>query len=162
MNLISRILRNFILLTVLLLILTSLSANWLHERGSPSDWLNDCLLFLEAQRKADQLERETEITLNRTCVKAKVAETLAKGEMKLIDAATVFRCLHEDPRSWHDLNRPLPDSKDAEAWCREVIEWAERCTQPNRSPSESEGLRQRLETELRGLRKRPHSVPLSE
>jgi hypothetical protein len=155
MNLISQMLRSFIILTVLLLTLTSLSANWLFERGSRTNWLNDCLIILEAQRKTEQVAREMEVSVNRVLVKAKVAEALAKGEMKLIDAAAVFRWLHEERKSWHALDRPLPDSQDAEAWCRESMEWTERYMHLDRSPSESHAFRQRLEPELQEVRKRP-------
>ncbi len=161
MNLISQMLRSFILLSALLLTVISLSANWLFERGSLNDWLNDCVILLEAHHKADQLVRESEISLNRVCVKANIAKALTEGEMKLIDAAALFRSLHEDPKSWHDPNRPLPDPKDAEAWCREVIEWTERYMQPGQSHKESRELHQRLAMELRGLQNRVNA-PLRE
>jgi hypothetical protein len=158
MNLISQMLRSFIILTVLLLTFSSLSANWLFERGSLTDCLNNCMFLLEAQRKADQLGHEMEVSVNRVFVKAKVAEALAKGEMKLIDAAAVFRYLHEERNSWHALDRPLPDSQDAEAWCREAMEWAERYMRLDRSPSESPAFRQRSEPELQELPKRLNTV----
>jgi hypothetical protein len=154
MNFLSQLLRSFIILTVLLLTLTSLSANWLFERGFRTDWLNDCLIILEAQRKEELDLREREVSVNRVFVKAKVAEALRKGEMKLIEAAAVFRYLHEERKSWHALNRPLPDSQDAEAWCREAMEWTEQYLHSDRSPSESHAFRQRFEPELREVRKR--------
>jgi len=162
MNLISKMLRSFIILTALMLTLTGLSAKWLFERGSPTDCLNDFMFLLEAQRKADQLGREMEMSVNRLFVKAKVAEALAKGEMKLIEAAAVFRWLHDDPKSWHALNRPLPDSEDAEAWCHEAMEWTERYMRLDQSPSESHTFRQRYKPELQELRKRPNAVKLPE
>jgi|SRR5579884_801358 len=160
MNLIGQLLRSFIILTVLLLTLSSLSANWLFEQDSRTDWLNDCLIILEAQRKAEQELREREMALNRLCVKAKAAEALTKGEMKLIDAAAVFRYLHEDPKSWHARDRPLPGSQDAEAWCHEAMEWTERYMRLDRSPSASHAFRQRFEQELQEVRKRHIAVKL--
>lgn len=154
MNLISQLLRSFIILTVLLLTFTGLSAKWLFERGSLTDCLNDFMFLFEAQGKAEQLVREMEMSVNRLFVKARVAEALAKGEMRLIEAAAVFRWLHEDRKSWHALDRPLPDSQDAEAWCREAMEWTEHYMRLDRSLSESHTFRQRFEPELQELRKR--------
>ena len=82
--------------------------------------------------------------------------------MKLIEAAAVFRCLHEERKSWHALDRPLPDSQDAESWCREAMEWTERYMRLDGSPGKSHTFRQRFEPELQEVRKRHTAVKLPE
>lgn len=151
MNLISRMLRCFLIFTALLLTGISLSANWLFERRSLADWFDDCAALLEAERKGMQLALESQETLNRVFVKTKIAEALRNGEMTLIDAAAIFRSLYEEPKAWHDPRKPRPAFNDKEGWCREVIHWTEHYSFPDNLTSQAQALHQRLEAELQKL-----------
>jgi|GEM_PF-3459212 hypothetical protein len=148
MKLMSRMLNSFLVLIALLLTCASLTTGWLFEPGVWSDSFSNYIRLLEAQRKGEQLERETQSTRKRLQAKVRVAEALKNGEMTLIDAAACFCALHTDPRSWHHPQRPRPERTDGEGWCREVIEWTERYTRHDHSSSQVDALRQRLEAEL--------------
>jgi aminoglycoside phosphotransferase family enzyme len=160
MNFISRMLRGFVVMTTLGLTGISLSVNWLFDGGVLSESFDNCIKLLEAQGRNEQLGRETQITMERVQNKGRIAEALQNGEMKLIDAARCYFRLHQDPKSWRHPFRPRPDDQDIEGWCREVIEWTEKYTNPEQSPGQVEALRQRLEKEMQEQLKRHSAVKL--
>ncbi|HEY7326022.1 MAG TPA: hypothetical protein VH592_00170 [Gemmataceae bacterium] len=140
--------RGLLVFTALFLTCITLSADWLFDGSSLSDRLNDCMTLLDAYRKKEQLASDANSTFERLQVKSRIAQALRNGEMRLIDAAAYFRSLHEDPRSWCYPNRPRPEHKDVEGWCRLVIEWTMRNNSSEIPSSQVEALHQRLETEL--------------
>lgn len=161
MDLISGALRGFVVFTALLTCV-SLSIDSLLKGGFLSDSLGDCITLLEAQSKSERITREAKTTNRRVQAKAKIAEALQNGDMRLIDAAAYFRSLHEDPKSWHHPRRPRPDPRDIVGWCREVIAWTVNYTSPDLSPDQTAALRQRLEAELQEQLERSGAVTLPE
>jgi hypothetical protein len=148
MNLINRMLGNFLLLTALLVTCASLSVDWLLGPGAWTNSLSDCIALIEAQYKGEQLTRESRSVIERLQLKMKVVEALKRGEITLLDAAACFCALHEDPRSWCNTDHPRPERDDGEGWCREVINWTERYMSGDYSPDQVAALRRRLEAEL--------------
>jgi hypothetical protein len=151
MSFMNRMLRGIFVFTALFLTCISLTADWLLERGALSDSFDNCISLIEAQRKGEEFQRETQVTHKRLQVKSRIAEALTNGEMRLIDAAAFFRAQHEDPMSWHHPFRRRPDLEDGEGWCREVIEWTVRYASAQESPSKADELRHRLQKDLQKL-----------
>jgi hypothetical protein len=162
MNLINRLLDNFLLWTALVLTCASLAADWLLEPGALTDSIDVCIALVKAQHKGEQLTRDSESVLKRLHVKMGIAEALKNGEMTLIEAAVYLCSLYEDPRSWRNPNYPRPERDDGEGWCREAIDWTERYMAADHSPSEAETVRRRLEAELQEQLDRHGTVTLPE
>jgi hypothetical protein len=148
MTLMSRLLSGLFLLTALLLALTSFSIDWLLELYAPTDAYGNRISLLESQRKEEQLSRELASTYQRIRCKDRIIDELQAGEITLIEAASGFRALHTDPRTWHHPQLPLPAHDDGVSWSRLVIEWNTTAEWAKRSMGQSKNLRQRLETEL--------------
>lgn len=161
MDFMRRTLNGLFVLTVLFSVAFSLSVDWLLE-VSPLDSSGNGLSFLESQRKSERLARELQDTTERTRVKESVTESVLADEMTLVEAASWFRSLYRDPCGWHNPNRPCPEYEDAEAWCREVMEWLESKVLHEHSPSQAEAMHQRWENELRKQRERSEGLQLPE
>ncbi len=130
------------------------------ELCAPIDPSGNQMSLLESQRKSERLTREVEDTAERIRMKETVVESLLTGDMTLLEAASWFRSLHHDARTWHHPQRPRPEHDDAEAWCREVIEWTDCKVRFEQSPSRAEAVCQRLENELRQQRQRSGGLRL--
>ncbi len=148
MDLMSRALSFFFVLTLVLLTCTSLSAEWLFELGTITDRFGNRVSLSDLERKDEQISRELRRTIEHLCAKDAIAEALYRGELSLIDAAVLFRSLHEDRRSWHDPQRPRPRLDDGAAWCREVIDWTAMKIDIEHSSCQADAVRQSLEAEL--------------
>ncbi|HTU20863.1 MAG TPA: hypothetical protein VMG10_22615 [Gemmataceae bacterium] len=149
MNALSRLLSGFLVFTAALLIVISLSVDWLLEQYAPVDSFGNRISLFEAQRKSEQLSREIAASMERIRTKETVVGAVINGEMSLFEAAACFRSLHEDIRTWHDPLYPRPELDDGEKWCRQVINWV--ATRSRRGPTASQAMaaHQRLEEELR-------------
>jgi hypothetical protein len=145
MHLISQLLSSLFVITALLFSLLSSPADWMVELGAPADFSGR---LRSLQRSGEQLSHHCQWTLVCMAVKERIAAALTSGEMTLIEAATCFRSLYEDPQSWHHPNRPRPQLDDGESWCREVIEWLDNSVRIIHSSDEADALRRRLEEEL--------------
>ncbi len=161
MELINQMFRIFLILAALLLTCLSLSADWLFGGGSLANWLDDCVLIIEAQDRAKQLSHQAQLSADRVSSKGEIAEALKNGQMTLLEAAAYFRWLHEDLQSWHHPFRPRPELNDGASWCREVIEWTDRYTSTQPTANQPSALRQRLEAELQEVLKKQDRLTLS-
>jgi hypothetical protein len=162
MTVLSRLLSGFFLLAALLLTLASLSADWLFEACSPVDQFGRRISLFEAQRKSEELSDEVRSAEERMDAKETATEALLSGKMSLFEAASCFRSLHADPRSWHHPHSLRPLYDDGEAWCREAIDWAETKVRIEQSIGQAKALRKRLEAELREHREYHGTVILPE
>lgn len=151
MNFMSRLLSGVLLCTALLLTVASLSAEWLIDLCAPLDPYGNRMDLFELQRKGEQLSHEVQVTIERVQTKDTIIEQLVSGEMTLIEAAAWFRSLHEDPRTWHNPRNPRPEHDEGERWCYVVMDYAGTKVQCERSESQADALRQRLEAELQEL-----------
>ena len=148
MDFMSRMLSGLVVFAVLLLTLASLSAEWLFEFCIITDQQGSRVSVSDLQRKGDRIMRDVQTSLDRLHSKDAVADVLIRGDTTLFEAAAFFRSLHEDAMSWHNplLQRPRRD--DGESWCRIVIAWTESKLRDEKSASQADVVRQRLEAEL--------------
>lgn len=148
MNLVSRLLSGLFVLTALVLVLASFSADRLLQMCIPVDQYGNRLSLLEIQRQGQELSREFASFSQRFGAKQRAMKLLIAGEMTLSEAATEFRSINENAPTWYHPFRPRPKYDDGAGWCREVIEWSMNQVRVAESPHETEALRQRLEAEL--------------
>jgi hypothetical protein len=144
----NRLLSNLVVFTALLLTLGSLSAEWLFEQFTITDQHGNQVSLFDLQRKGDRITRQVQTTMEHLHSKEMAAEALFRGEMTLLDAAVLFRSIYEAPKSWWHPQCSRPKHEDGEGWCRLVIEWVETKIRDERSSSQADALRQRLEAEL--------------
>lgn len=148
MNVMSRLLSGLFVFAALLLTLTSLSVDWLIELYSPTDRFGNRISIIENQRKSEQLSHEIALSMQRIRAKENATRAVINGQTTLIEAASLFRSLHEDPRTWHDPLHPRPEFDDGESWCRHVILWVDTRLQREAPSSQGAAVRQRLKAEL--------------
>jgi hypothetical protein len=148
MNLVSRLLSGLFMLTALLLVVASFSADRLLRMCIPVDQYGNVLSLLELQRQGQELTRKFESFSQRFRAKQRVMKMLIARDMTLSDAAIEFRSINENAPTWYHPFRQRPKYDDGVGWCREVIEWTMNQVRVEESPHETEALRQRLETEL--------------
>jgi hypothetical protein len=148
MTLVSRLLSGLFVFTALLLVFASFSADKLLEVCIPTDQYGNRLSLLDLQRESEELSREFALFSQRFRAKERVMETLITGDMTLREAATEFRNFYEAPPAWNNPFRPRPEYDDGVGWCREVIDWTMNHLHGQRSPYQSEVVRQCLEAEL--------------
>jgi hypothetical protein len=160
MTFMSRTLPGLFILAVLLLTFVCLPAEWLVELCSPTDRFGERISLLEELRKGEQLSRELQVEPERNHIKVMIVEKLLSGEMTLIEAATRFRSVYEEPQAWHDFNCARPRHDDGERWCQVVIDWADMHVPVQHSPARADALRRRLEQELCEHLKRHGTVKL--
>lgn len=160
MRLMSRLLSSFFVFTGVLVILSSLSVDWLFELYAPTDRFGNRISLIENQRKGEQLSRELAISKERINAKDVAVDALLDGEISLFEAAACFRSLHNDARTWHNALCPRPAFDDGESWCRLVIDWAAVTVHCSYSDSQSLVVRQRLEAELQEEKQRQGAVRL--
>lgn len=149
MSLISRLLSSILLICALLASFLCLAADRLFELSTVTDLFGHRISRLEQERKSELMTRDTESSLARLGSKDRIAESLIRGELSVVDAAALYRSLYDDPRAWRHPHRPKPKHDDGETWCREVVEWTVTKVSMERSAREAEVLQRRFETELR-------------
>jgi hypothetical protein len=143
----SRLLSGFFVIVAVLLTVASLSADWVLEAWTVTDSTGNRISLLEAHRQGERLTREVHAVQERTSAKERISDMVADGQMSLIEAAAWFRALHQEPKAWNALH-PRPGRGEGEGWCRMVVDWVEMRTRFERSPSQADALRDRLEAEL--------------
>jgi hypothetical protein len=150
MKLIGHALCCVVVFVALLASVSSWAAEWLGEGSVPTDLLQEAVSLLQAQRKGAQLTQvvRAAVVENRSDAKNHIIDDLLAEKLTLFEGARGFRALYESPRAWCDPRRPQPAWDDGESWCRLVIDWAEVKIAFERSQSEGEAVRQRLEDTL--------------
>ncbi len=148
MNRMVRILCRLAVFAAVLASFSTLWEDWVDEALMPSDGMGQAITLVEAQRKGEEMRRESYELVLRSQRKDQLIDELLAGRKSLRETAACFCSLYDAPEAWRDPRCAKPGRADGESWCRLVIECAEIKISFEKSSGEGQAVRQRLEDEL--------------
>ncbi len=145
-----------IVLAVALLLLPP----WTSPDGVPWSLLRDKFVTPQDPEVENRLSaRRLEVAQWRTQAKREVVIETLQGQLTLLEAASWFRLLDNEPPDLPQRRLPRQENPTPEDYCREVLRWAAVGIAPTDVTNQEEKVH-RLKVALRHLLSRPNTIVL--